>query len=270
MLKVDLHVHTDFSDGNLPIGEVLKLASELDIQEISITDHDTIGNLRNYKELESKYKIRIIPGVEVTANISGMHILGYGVKDFDMVENYLYKLKIQNEEQNKETIRILQSEGIDISFEQVKAIAISEIITHRDIVRYMVKRGYAHDSLETYKKFIGKGNKAYIPAYKASLEDVLQLIKNSGGISVLAHPYTLAMDTNFDTLIPYMKKYGLKGIEANTMRHTTEQKLYFKKIAKRYHLLETVGTDFHQSSTDTMGVNVEDDFLNEFHEVIKM
>ena len=270
MFKVDLHVHTKFSDGTHTVEEVLKLASNLNVREIAITDHDTIINIRNYKELESFYGIRIIPGVEIAANISGMHILGYGIHDFEMVESFLLGFKILNKEGAEKTVDILKNDGIDISIEKVETVMTSNIITKRDIVRYMIKRGYASNTLEVYKNFIGRGNKAYVPVHKIRLEDVLSLIEKSGGFSVLAHPYTLPDDTNFQTLIPYMKSYGLKGIEANTVRHTMEQKLYFEEIAKEYELIQTAGTDFHHASDGIMlGVEVEDRFLDGFHSFIK-
>lgn len=268
MLKIDLHIHTQNSDGNLSVNQVLQLASSLGIKEISITDHDSIEHLRNYHKLEQAYSVRIIPGVEITANISRMHILGYNIKDFDILEKFFYHIKVRNVEKNRRTINILESNGIEISFEKVMEVSTSELITHRDIARYLVLRGYAKDSLEAYKKFIGKGQKAYVPSDKYSFEEVLQVIHNSGGISVLAHPYTLPQDIDLEFLIKYMKKVGLVGIEVYTPRHTKEQISCLTNIAQKYNLIETAGSDFHDISTDKMGIDVDNDFLDEFHRII--
>ena len=209
---MDLHVHTKYSDGNLSLEDILKLASKLEIEEISITDHETIINLDDYEKLEKKYKIKIIPGIEIPANYSGMHILGYGIENFKLVEKRMYDLKLYNENCNRETIDILKSEGIDINFEVVKKNATLDVVTYRDIVKYMVKKGFVKEPLEAYRKYIGKGTKAYVPSKSLSMEEVLSLIKEGKGISVLAHPFTLKQDTDYDILISKMKYHGLDGI----------------------------------------------------------
>lgn len=269
MPKVDLHIHTKFSDGTLTLEEILWLASKRNVEEVAITDHDTIINLRNCKELENLYGVRVIPGVEIATDIKGMHILGYGIKNFEMVEEYLIKMKILNEDGAKKTIEILKNQGINISLQDVVKVMTSDILTKRDIVRYMILSGYATTTLDVYKNFIGRGNNAYVPVYKNKTIDVLNLIINSGGIPVLAHPYTLDLNTNFDELIPQLISFGLKGIETNTVRHNEQQKVYFSKIAQKHLLIETAGTDFHHIEDGILiGVDVEQTFLDKFHSSI--
>lgn len=268
MFKVDLHIHTNNSDGTLSIDDVLRLASKLNIQEISITDHDIIGHLKNYRHLEQIFNIRIIPGVEITADISKMHVLGYGIKDFDAVESFFEQLKVQNVEKNRQTIDILQGEGVDISFKNVMSVSASDLMTHRDIARYLVMSGYAKDSLEAYKKFIGKGNNAYVPSSKYTFEEVIRIIRESGGIAVLAHPYMLPRYVDLEDLIPRMKKCGLTGLEVYTKRHSKTQKDKLHKIAQKYDLLETAGSDFHNPTVDIMGIDVDNDFMKKIHKVI--
>lgn len=271
MKKVDMHLHTTFSDGMLSLEELLHVACAEKIEEIAITDHDTIINIKNYGELAKRYEIKIIPGIELSVSVNGMHILGYGILNFDYIENYINNIKKENYLVCVETIELLQKNNIDISLEKVEAIKVSETITKRDIARYLVNAGYAKTNYEVYQRYIGKNQYAYVPIHKITPEEALSLIINSGGVSVLAHPYTLDCDTDFDNLIPYMKEKGLLGIETNTIRHTTEQKKFFESIAKKYELFETAGTDFHRFADGIMpGVFVSDDFLDKFYELIKI
>ena len=270
MKKVDLHIHTKYSDGNLSLDEILKLAQAESINEISITDHDTIINLKNYKELEKKYKLKIIPGIEIPANYKGMHILGYDITNFDLIEKKLYDLKIYNENRNRETIDILNSIGINIDFKDVKKTSVLDVVTYRDIVKYMVNNGYASNPIEVYRKYIGRGAKAYVPSKEFSMEEVLELIKSANGITVLAHPFTLDENINLDLLISSMKDYGLDGIEIYPPKLTLNQQIEYDKICKKYNLIKTIGTDFHNSNTDRLGVEVKDDYLDDFHNKILM
>lgn len=265
MIKVDLHVHTSYSDGNLSLEEVLKLAIRQNLDEIAITDHDTIINLKNYKELENEYNIKIIPGIEIPTNQRMLHILGYGITNYEVIEKELYDLKIYNENCNRETIDILRTEGIDISFAEVKKCAVSDVVTYRDIVKYMYKNGYVNNPREVYRKYIGKGTKAYVPSKELTIEEVLQLIERGNGISVLAHPFTISSDIDFDVLIAHMRECGLLGIELYPPRLTRMQMTEYEKIAEKYDLFKTIGTDFHDYNYDKLGIEVEDNYLDCFH-----
>ena len=127
--KIDLHIHTNCSDGKLSPKQVIDEAEKNGVSIVSITDHDTIINLSNYKEVERRYGVRLVPGVEIAANISGMHILGYGIQNFTMVEDFLRRYKFLNKVGAEKTIEILKSDGIDISLNDVQPLnAFEEIV----------------------------------------------------------------------------------------------------------------------------------------------
>lgn len=268
MKKIDLHVHTTCSDGNLEIKQILELAQKEEISTLSITDHETIINLENYQELEEKYNIQLIPGIEIPANLPRLHILGYGISKMNKLENEMLHLRKENEEYNKETIDILQKEGVDISYEEVKALAKENIITYRDIVKYLYVKGYVSDPRDAYKKYIGKGTKAYVPSRALGYEEVLNLIEDCNGISVVAHPATI-QNIDLEDLLKNMKRNGLSGIEITPAKITEDQLNYYLYLAKKYNLIETTGSDFHNSKYDQLGINVEDSYMNEINKVLK-
>lgn len=105
---IDLHIHSIYSDGTLNYDEIINLAKKNNVDIISITDHDTIINLKNYKLYREKYNMNIIPGLEISSNIKNVHILGYGINNFEKLEKVLIDLKIENEGRNKESIEILK------------------------------------------------------------------------------------------------------------------------------------------------------------------
>lgn len=268
MIKIDLHVHSSFSDGNLKLEQILFKAAQDNIKEIAITDHDTIANLRNYLQLGKKYNLIIIPGIEIPVDCDGIHILGYGIADFDKIEKDLLNLETYNEEQNIKTIKALIKQGIKINAETVRQQSTNNVITYRDIAKYLLKHNYVNSTLEAYEKFIGKNASAYFPSRKFSVKEVLQLIRDTNGISVLAHPFTLNKRMNLESIIYQLKNYGLDGIESCSPKMTIEQEEYYTFLAHKYNLIQTAGTDFHNSDTDFLGVEVSNDYLEKFNEKV--
>lgn len=268
MKKVDLHVHTKYSDGILFLEEILDAAKKNNIIELSITDHDTIINLKNYYDLKKKYGISIIPGVEISTNKRGMHILGYDIIEFDKIEKVMYNLKKANEEKNIETIEILCKLGLDIDYERVKKMSALDVITYRDIVKYIVKKGYVDKPHDVYKKYIGKGAPAYVPSIMLDPKEVIELILNSNGIPVLAHPFLIDSNVSLKEEIINLINYGLEGIETLQPNMTEKQMLEYEYYTKKYNLIKTVGSDFHDYRYSNLGIAVDDSYLDKFHNKI--
>lgn len=268
MEKVDLHIHTKYSDGILSLEEALNDAKKNNITELSITDHDTIINLKDYCNLKNKYGINIIPGVEISTNIKGMHILGYDITEFDEIEKFMYNLKKVNEEKNIETIDILYKLGLDIDFERVKEMAVLDVVTYKDIVKYIVKKGYVDNPHDVYKKYIGKGAPAYVPSITLDPKEVIKLILDSNGIPVLAHPFLINSNINLEEEIISLINYGLEGIETIQPYMTEKQILEYEYYAKKFNLIRTVGTDFHDYRYSNLGIEVDNSYLDKFHDKV--
>lgn len=268
MMKIDYHVHTSYSDGTLTYDQLFLLAKSRKIETISITDHETIVNLKDFHDYEKKYQIQILPGIEIPTDHVGMHLLGYNIKNFSLIENSMYSLKKYNEEQNRQTIEVLSKNGVYIDFESVKMNSNVNIVTYRDIVKYLLDHGYVNNALDAYTKYIGKGTAGYFPSKRLSPQQVINLINVSGGISILAHPFTLERETNFDYLLPMLKEMGLSGIESISPKIVNEVQEYYISLAQKYNLINTAGSDFHNAETDNLGVEIEEKYVEKFREKI--
>lgn len=259
MKKIDLHTHTNISDGFLTPEEVVKIAKLNKCYKISITDHEII---KDYKNLSDKYKITIVPGIEFNTSVSNLHILGYGIEKIEEMNNEMYNLRKYNELVSLEVIKKLENDNFDISVNQVKEYMMSlnidsKMMDKRKIVKYLIYKKYANSVLDAYNSLIGKGAKYYVPNKKKTVEEIIELIRKYGGVSVLAHPNTLRLsNSNLIKQIKYLKSCGLNGIEIINGRMINTN--IYSSIAQSLNLLETVGSDFHDPKTDNIGIEVNE------------
>lgn len=259
MRKVDLHLHTNLSDGLISPEEVVVKAKNSDCKIISITDHELINE---YNALANKYDINIVSGVEFNTSISNLHLLGYAVKNYKLVDEVIQSLKIKNESVCLEVIELLRKDGFIISVELIKKYLQDvgldySILDKRKLVRYLMNMGYTNSIVETYNTIIGKNQKYYVPNEKMATEEIIDLIRKSGGYTVLAHPNTITNDK--EILIKILKKLklaGLFGIEVINDKMKLVETEYYQSLANKYNLLETYGSDFHNPDTDYIGIEI--------------
>ena len=272
MEKIDLHIHSINSDGELNIYEIIKLATKNGCYKISITDHDFIDD---YSSLVESQLLEVINGIEFNCSIKGMHILGYGIKNIDNIKKVLNNLHSENQDVAIKLIEKLHNKGFNISVQQLIAYLEVKNINYsfldkRHVVKYLIENKYTKDVYETYKNLIGRGTDLYIPLKKIEPKEVLDLIHYNGGVSVLAHPFTL--NYNNEDLLSIIKKQlnnGLDGIEIINGNIKNEGTDYYNKIAKDLNMLRTIGSDFHSSNSRTIGVNYEGEIYPELIEKIK-
>lgn len=270
MEKIDLHIHSNLSDGDLSIDELIKLACTSNCRKIAITDHERIEDYSKFNTND----INIINGIEFNSSVNRLHILGYGIKDIDRVKRILDIINRENEEICCELIEILNKNGYDITYknvvEYIETIGLNcDIIDKRKIVKYLIYKGYYDNVLNVYNDLIGKGTKFYIPIRKLEPYEIIDLINYNGGVSVLAHPSTLNLNKK-DLLkkIKELIEYGLDGIEIINNKMDNEYELY-KEITNKYNLICTVGTDFHSLKQGNLGVDVNKDLFSELNDKIK-
>ncbi len=266
MKKIDLHMHSNLSDGLLTPEMLVQKAVASGCSLISITDHDFV---QDYLELEQKYHIPIISGVEFNSSVTNMHLLGYGMQKLDKINYVMDKLKKYNEKVCYEVIEMMQKDGYDISKEQINDYLTSiglkyDTLDKRKIVMYLMYKGYSNGILETYQTLIGVKQKYYIPNKKISPIDIIELIDSSGGIVVLAHPNTLNL-SNDDLLIKLKRlmNYGLSGIEIINGKMNLTKIYEYDSIARKLGIIQTVGSDFHIPS-DQLGIDVSEKLSEDF------
>lgn len=262
MSKVDLHLHTNLSDGLISPEDVVIKAKNNNCKIISITDHEL---LNEYDDLAEKYDIGIISGIEFNTSISNLHLLGYAVKNFKLVDEMMHDLRIKNERVCLEVIELLKKDEFVISEtlikEYLQRINLDySILDKRKLVKYLMHMGYTNSIVETYGTLIGKKQKYYVPNVKLSPEEIINLINQSGGYTVLAHPNTITRDKDVLTgILNKLKGAGLFGIEVVNYKMKLSETEYYQGLAKKYNLLETYGSDFHNPDADCIGIEINQD-----------
>lgn len=261
MEKIDLHLHTNLSDGDLSPVELIRMCKRVGCSKIAITDHDKIND---YSNLGIEYEIPIISGIEFNSDVRGMHILGYGLDNIDKVQKIMTDLEKENEAVCYKVIDALYNSGYDISVEQVldymKLLGISvSHLNKKHIVKYLIFKEYVKNVLDAYNNLIGVGQKFYHPIRKLSKYEILDIIKRNNGVAVLAHPSTLKMDAQSLKLeICKLIDSGLDGIEIKNRSITRLQSIKYYELATELGIITTVGSDFHSPYLDILGVEASE------------
>ena len=260
MEKIDLHMHTNLSDGDFSIDEIIDMAKKNDCNKIAITDHEIINDYSIYL---NKQKINIINGVELNTSEKGMHILGYGMLNVDPLKKVIQDLHKENEEVTFKLIRKLANKGFDISKDEIIKFLNEQgfkydYLDKRHVVRYLISKKYTKDVPSTYKNLIGRGTEFYLPLKKIEYNEILDLINKCGGVSVLAHPDTLQISQKeFLIKIKELVARGLDGIEIFNGNLSNVNYEFYKNIAKDLDVLYTVGSDFHSLKCQKIGVECD-------------
>lgn len=244
LYEADLHCHTTASDGLLSPKELVSLASRIGLKGIAITDHDTIEGWQEAEEAGGIYKVQILKGIELNTNSQGkeVHILGYELDGSS--PSLLAKLKYLKEARDlrmQEILRRLGEEGIQLAKEEVRTFAKGGSIGRPHIAQALLEKGYIQSIQEGFERYIGAGAPAYVPSYKLTPKEGIEVIRSARGIPVLAHPGMQRLEEK----IPAWVKLGLQGIEVSHSKHRPEDEALYRTIAGKYKLIMTGGSDFH-------------------------
>ncbi|GBF23092.1 PHP domain protein [Candidatus Gastranaerophilus sp. (ex Termes propinquus)] len=264
-MKIDLHIHSAYSDGTFAPEQLVDTAIAVDLNVIAITDHDNIlaHKIATDYVKEIDKKLEIVPGVEINTIHNGgeVHILGYFM-DFEN-SDFQGLLKAQQQariKQSKEMIVLLKKkEGINIKFEDIKKlVAEGGSIGRPHIARAITSAGGTGSVMEAYSKYINDSSPVYIPRKTVSPHEAVEIIYDAGGVPVLAHPIDLG--AGFEKLAKELTNYGLRGLEAYHRKHSPAMVEYFSSSAEQLGLIITGGSDFHTPSanhgTILMGKNL--------------
>lgn len=276
----DLHLHSTASDGQETRLQLMSKANNNGLGIISFTDHSYIDefdiNFLNeiYMETYNNYSnVILLNGIELDiGDHSSMHMLGYGFDDISLMKKRLQELKRENDTVGERILEnIKKYHGITISRDDVIKYTQDGLITKRSIIEYLLQSKIALSVDDASYRFTGKQALSYVKRAEMSSEEAINLIRQCGGISVLAHPSSLELDDFALNLeIKKLKNLGLNGIEVdNISKHSLLQIKTYILLAQKYDLLQTSGSDYHRAARNKFGVNNE--YSSEFlkHPIIK-
>jgi len=256
-VNIDLHIHSTASDGTFSPLDILNLAQSINLGAISITDHDTIDGTKEALAIGIPPSINFLTGVEISAvppppfSFPGsFHILGYAINIDDFILNQtLAKLQEARKNRNPRIIKLLNRMGFELTLKEIRKDFGECQLGRPHIAKQMVKKGFVQSVAEAFDKYLAKGQPAYVDKYRVDCDRAIEVIRNAGGIPVLAHPVLLEIknDDVFQKLIFRLKEMGLKGIEVYYPEHTPDLIARYTETANRHGLLITGGTDFHGS-----------------------
>ena len=252
----DLHCHSTVSDGLLSPPELVAHAAKRGVKVLALTDHDDLGGLQAAREAALLHGIQFINGVEisVTWKRRTLHIVGLKVDIHNApLKAALDKVRIGRDERAQEMGADLARVGIHGAYEGAKLLAKQSIITRTHFARFLVANGHAKDTKSVFKKYLVKGKPGFKEHEWMDLKSAINLINQAGGQAVIAHPGRYDLGTiNMLLLMHEFRSLGGSAIEVVTGSHTPPQYQQFAKMAHKFSLKSSLGSDFHGSGISYM------------------
>ncbi len=254
MPGIDLHTHSDRSDGTFEPPAVVRLAAERGLDVVALTDHDTTDGLKGALAAGTELGVEVVPGVELSAEYQGtsVHVLCYYMDVEDQpLQTELTRLRDERFRRGEKMVEKLRELDLPVSFERVQEIAGGGNIVRPHVAQAMVEAGIVADEGEAFDRYIADGKPAHVPKHALDPVDALALIRHAGGLCVLAHPGMWGDQTSIpEELIEAMAAGGMTGLEVDHTDHTLEQRAHYRAVADRLGLLATGGSDCHGDRYD--------------------
>lgn len=252
--KVDLHTHSTFSDGTFSPAELLKKATENGLCAFALTDHDAVGGIESAIEAtkEQNSQVIFVPGTELSVGYKDgdIHIVGlfidYQNPAFKKISDLLVTRRI---ERNKEMVEKFRANSINMTYEELQEGNPDTVITRAHFARWLINHGVVKNTSEAFEKYLEIDCPYYVPRKYITPEEGIELILESGGVPILAHPLHYKLEEKeLEQLIVRLKNAGLKGMEVKYSNHTAQDETYVRKLCNKYDLLPSGGSDFHGSN----------------------
>ncbi len=247
---IDLHTHTTASDGTLAPAELVELARRRGVTALALTDHDTVAGLPEALARGGEVGVEVVPGVEVGVQWDeggAMHLLGYFVRDEEPeLLRRLAEICSWRRERAQEIVRRLNEAGVQVSFEQVEAVAPGCALGRPHVARVLLEAGVVRSVGEAFQRYLRRGRPGYVARAMPSPADGVALLHAAGGVAVLAHPSTLRLGRQgLKSCLEQLQAWGLDGIEVYSSGHSPAQRGTYLALARELGLVVTGGSDFH-------------------------
>ncbi len=245
--KADLHLHTRYSDGSYEPAELVRLAKDLRIDTIAVTDHDTVAGVAEALAEGRRIGVRVIPGVEMSTVHDGdveTHLIGLFVdpNNAALVETLARSAETRLRRLDR-ILEMLAKEGVNLSLDEIREHTAGEILGRMQVAEALVRSKHAGTITNAFTRWLGIGKPAYLPSITASPEECCRLIREAGGVAVLAHPG----DRVEEEKLTWAVKAGCRALEAYYPLYSKPVTEAWIKLAKEHDLGVSGGSDCHGS-----------------------
>lgn len=246
---IDLHTHTNLSDGSYSPAQLIEYAVKVGIEILAITDHDNFAGYDEALAMAQYAGLELICGIEISTKFENqsVHVLGYFFDTDHITElrSWIEALKASRRERNIRLAARLRELGIACTLEEAEARGRG--MTGRPhFAQILVEKGYVETYQKAFDYYLDESAEAYVPRIEPTLIEGVARIRQAGGVASLAHPVRLKRDLR--SLMPLLRDSGINAIEAFHSDHTAEQTESYAGLARAYGLLVTGGSDFHGTS----------------------
>ena len=271
---IDLHCHSTFSDGSLTPEQLADEAARIGLTALALTDHDTVAGLPRFQAAAAGKSFRPVPGVELSVDCSSgvMHMLGYWMDTANPeLVRQMEWIRNGREMRNRSMLDKLNALGFAMTWDEVQAVAGEDIVGRPHFGQVMIQKGYVKDKNEAFDKWLGDGKPGYADRPRLTAEVAVALIRQAGGVAVLAHPFSLHISKDaMASLFIQLAAAGLAGVECYYSEHSADLTKEYLAMAKQANLVPTGGSDFHGEVSPGIrlgvgfgGLNVPDEALTQ-------
>jgi predicted metal-dependent phosphoesterase TrpH len=261
--NIDLHIHSNQSDGSFTPEKIVAIAAAEGLSAISITDHDNNVAFQLAQPSAAHHGIENIPGIELSSEYNGytFHLLGYYLDSQNSnLLSYLVFLKEERLRRARKILSVLERLGILIGLEEVLDKTSNGSIARPHIADLMIEKGFVDNRWEAFNRYLGDNAVAFVAKKQIGVRETLELIHQANGICVVAHPPFERLERYISTWIDY----GLDGIEVIHPRFSYYHTQCLSYLAERFQLIKTGGSDchgFHDVEPRIGKIRVPVDFL---------
>jgi len=250
---IDLHTHTDESDGSFSPPQLVEAAARIGLEALAISDHDTLNGYDRAVAPAAALNLDLVCGVEIGTTLTAprlrhVHMLGYFLSAAPPREfrDWLTGIQVDRRRRNRTLAERLRGLGMEVTVEEAEALGRG--VTGRPhFAKLLVRKGYVSDPQDAFEKYLGNTAKAYVPRREPSTAEAIARLSAAGALPVLAHPGRLTRERPqiLDGLVASLVALGLGGLEVYHSDHTPEDTSRLLGLAQSYGLAITGGSDFH-------------------------
>jgi len=248
-MSIDLHIHSTMSDGTMSPSEIVDLAHKKGLSCIALTDHDTVSGNQEAQERGDVVGLDVISGMELSVSFEefNVHLLGYLVDSEDVsLLRSLHTLQEARETRNCEILQILEASGIHITEKELQKVSGTGQTGRPHIAKILMEKKVVRSMDEAFEKYLGRDGSAYVSRFVLDIKSAVDVIHQAGGLAVVAHPYHLLKnDMTSGEILLRLKELGVDGIETYYPTHSRQFRKQLIKLAEKYGLLLTGGSDYH-------------------------